>query len=227
MGSSRPKVMLELAGEPMILRLLRTLQCIGLSEEVVVVGPGMEELEQIVHPRKVVIQTERLGTGHAVQCALPVLQNQKGVSIVVFGDSPLIGESILNELFTLIEADDRVAVAVAAFEEFGEHAYGRLVTTSNGQLVRIVEHKDCSEAERAIHLCNSGVLAVRTSLLPDLVNSLRNENVSGEFYLTDIIGLAIKMGFRCAYVTGNARELCGVNTKAELAILNRQLLESQ
>ena len=162
---------------------------------------------------QIVLQTEQRGTGHAVQQAAPLLEGVGGDAIVLYGDTPFVRAETLDRL---LQARARHAVVVLGFDARDPDRYGRLVARGE-DLHRIVEFKDASPEERAITLCNSGVICAETSLLLDLVSGLGTANAAGEYYLTDIVGLARDRGLSAGVVICDEAETLGINTRAQLA----------
>jgi len=217
MKSSHPKVMHPLAGRPMILHLLDTVSALAPERVAVVVGPGMAAVEQAVAPIPTVVQADRLGTGHAVRQAAGLLAGFEGTVLVLYGDTPLITGDTLGRILAAMRQAPRPAVVVLGFRPDDPGEYGRLVTGPEG-LRAIVEFKEASADQRAIGLCNSGVMAVDGTRLADLLGRVTNANAKGEYYLTDIVGLACADGAACGFVEGAADELLGINSRAELAV---------
>ncbi len=216
MKSALPKVMHAIAGRPMIGHVLTTLADVGIAPVVVVVGPDMDNLSKTVAPHRTVVQTDRLGTGHAVLQAKDALAAHQGDILVLYGDVPFISPETLRRMRAARDAAVMPAVVVLGFSPKEPGAYGRLVVEKNG-LERIVEAKDATRGELAIGLCNSGLMLVDAKQLWDLLSQVTNENAQREYYLTDIVGLARKKGLTCAVVEGGEEELMGVNSRAELA----------
>ena len=222
MRSNLPKVLHPIAGRAMILQLLASLSEIEPERIILILGPGMEAVNDAVlaagYSVETVIQQDRLGTGHAVQQAEEVLSGYSGNVLVLFGDSPLITPDTLADMLDVRSGSDDPAVVVLGFRPFDPSAYGRLVVGDTGNLDRIVEAKDASEDELATEICNSGVMAIDGKILFDLTAKLSSDNAKGEFYLTDIVGLANEAGRSCTIVEGDEEELVGVNSRAELAV---------
>lgn len=216
MKSSKPKVMHEIAGRPMVSHLLDTVSQVTETSSTVVLAPGMDTVAEEVAPARVAIQKEALGTGHAVASALDDLKGFSGTVLVLYGDTPLISEETLKEMVAVREQDD-CAVVVLGFEPDDALEYGRLVLKEDGSLSAIVEFADADEAVRAVKLCNSGVMAINGGLLADLINSIDNNNAKGEYYLTDIVEIANKAGHLCKVVIGDENELLGVNNREQLS----------
>lgn len=216
MLSDLPKVLHKVGAVPMVGHALAAARSLNPARVVVVAGHGAEAVTKAVakldEDAQIALQTEQLGTGHAVAQALPLLDGFEGRVIVLYGDTPFISEDTLAAMIAH-DAD----VIVLGFEAADPGRYGRLVTDADGNLLRIVEFKDADDATRAIRLCNSGVMAADASLLRQFVGQLGNDNASGEYYLTDVPGLARAAGHRAAVVTCDEAETLGVNTRAELA----------
>ena len=215
MKSRRPKVLHALAGRPMVLHVLDAARRARFGRAVVVIGPGMDEVGRAVAPAEVAVQSEQLGTGHAVLQARAALKGFSGDAAVLFADTPLLTPQTLRRVMAARRRG--AAIAVLGFEPRDPGAYGRLVLAKDGALEAIVEYKDASAAERAIGLCNSGVMAVDARLLFDLLGRVKNDNAKGEYYLTDIVALARRRGLRCVVVRAPKDELMGVNSRIELA----------
>jgi bifunctional UDP-N-acetylglucosamine pyrophosphorylase/glucosamine-1-phosphate N-acetyltransferase len=217
MKSRLPKVMHRIAGRSLVGHVLANLAPLGLSRVVVVVAPGMEDVTAEVAPNPIALQAEQLGTGHAVGCAKPALAGFAGDVLVVYGDTPFVATATLARMLERRRQADDPAVVVLGMRPADPSAYGRLIHGADGGLDRIVEHKAATEAERAIGLCNSGVMAIDGAAIWPLIERLDNKNAKGEFYLTDIVAQARRLGRRCAFVEAPEEELLGVNSRAELA----------
>ncbi len=217
MKSSHPKVMHRIAGRTLIGHVLDNLAPLDLARVVAVVAPGMDDVTQEVAPHGVAFQTEQRGTGHAVGCARSALADFTGDILVVYGDTPFVSTATLRRMFERRHASDDPAIVVLGMRPVDPSGYGRLVLGADGMLDRIVEHKDATDAERAIGLANSGVMVIDGSVVWSLIDRLDNKNAKGEFYLTDIVALARRDGRRCAVVEAPAEELLGVNSRSELA----------
>lgn len=215
MRSDLPKVLHPLAGRPMLLHVLATLTPLSPARQVVVIAKGAAEVAAAVSPVQTLVQDPPLGTGHALMSAMVALDGAAGTVLVLFGDCPLMTEATLMRLVAAREGG--AAVAVLGFRPEDPAQYGRLVCDSTGALLRIVEFKDAGESERAIGLCNGGVMALAAAHLPALIAKLDNKNAQGEYYLTDLVAHARAAGLSCAVVEGTADEVLGVNSRAELA----------
>ena len=217
MNSDLPKVLHQVGAAPLLHHALRAGQALGPERVVVVAGHGAEAVTKAAmafdDTAIVVVQEERLGTAHAVAQALPALTDATGDAVVLYGDTPFIRAETLE---AMLAAHARHAVVVLGFEAADPGRYGRLVT-SGDQLDRIVEFKDADEAERAVTLCNSGVICADIAVLAELVAAVGNENASGEYYLTDIVGIARVRGLSAGVVECDEAETLGINTRVELA----------
>ncbi len=217
MKSALPKVMHPIAGRPMIAHLLATLGSMGIDNVCAVISENMDVVADCVAPHAAAIQHEALGTGHAVLAARDVLGDLDGDVLVLFGADPLVTPQTLNRMLERRRSADNPAVVVLGFRPADPRLYGRLVTNSDGALEAIVEAKDASPEQLAIPLCNSGVMAIDGARLWSLLERVGNDNAKGEYYLTDIIALARADGHVCALVEGDAFELTGVDSRADLA----------
>lgn len=218
MRSARPKVLHPLAGRPMVLHLLDTVRGLGADRLAVVVGPGMEAVAAAVDPVPVALQSEARGTAHAVMAARELLDGYDGDVLVLYGDTPLVSAATLERMLAARAAAPHPAVVVLGMRPAGPNEYGRLVLGPEGGLEAIVEYRDATAEQRALPLSNSGVMAVDGAVLFDLLDGIGNANAKGEYYLTDIVGLARGRGLPCAVVEGAEEELLGVNSRVELAV---------
>lgn len=221
MHSNLPKVLHPLAGRPLLGHVLDTARSLSPESLCVVVGHGGEVVRQAVAAPDVQFgeQSPQLGTGHAVQQALPYL-GQGSHTLVLYGDVPLVQASTLKRL--LAAAQDGLAVLTVALDN--PQGYGRILRNPAGQVTAIVEEKDANDAQRAIQEVNTGIMAIPTAHLADWLGALSNNNAQGEYYLTDLIGLAVAQGVpvRTAHPEG-PWEVLGVNSKTQLAELERIL----
>ena len=215
MNSDLPKVLHRLAGAPLVVHAMRAGAAVEPEHTIVVTGFGAEAVAKVVRAEdetaSVVVQAEQLGTGHAVAQALPALAGFDGRVVILFGDTPFVRPETIAAM-----AADPADLVVLGFEAADPMRYGRLVLRA-GQLERIVEWKDATDDERAIRLCNSGVIACEAGLLARLVAGLRNDNAQREYYLTDIVAAARAEGRPVSVVTCPEDETLGINTRADLA----------
>ncbi|SLN41102.1 bifunctional UDP-N-acetylglucosamine diphosphorylase/glucosamine-1-phosphate N-acetyltransferase GlmU [Roseisalinus antarcticus] len=217
MNSDRQKVLHEIAGAPLLAHALRSGMTLEPERVVVVAGHGAEAVGAAaadwVPDAQVVIQAEQLGTGHAVAQAREALADFAGDAVVLYGDTPLLRPETLAAMTRARAEHD---IVVLGFEAADPARYGRLLTEGDS-LIRIVEWKDASPEERDITLCNSGLLCADAQTLLSLVGDLSNDNVSGEYYLTDVPALARAQGLTATVVRCDEAETLGVNTRADLA----------
>ena len=218
MKSSRPKVLHEIAGRSMLGHILATVAHAGISDVAVVVGPARPDVEaeaRALSPgASIFVQTERLGTAHAVLAAREALARGYHDIVVLFADTPLLETETLIAMRRRIEAGN--AVVALGFEAIDPTGYGRLVTDGT-MLNSIREHKDASESERAIRLCNSGLMAIDGTLALSLLDAVDQYNAQKEFYLTDIVGLARKRDLSTSFALAPEDEVMGVNDRVQLA----------
>src|SRR5512139_58683 len=219
MRSDLPKVLHKLAGKPLLWHVVDTAYELGAGQTCVVYGFGGEAVPEAMADEKLtfVLQAEQHGTGHAVQQALPRLADDS-VTLVLYGDVPLTRTSTLQPLVAAAQAGKLGLLTVTLAHPDG---YGRIVR-EQGRVARIVEHKDASPAERAIQEVNTGILAVATRQLKRWIGDLKNDNAQGEYYLTDIIAMAVRDGVEVeTHQPAHDWEVLGVNSKAQLAELER------
>lgn len=216
MRSALPKVMHPIAGRPMLGHVLAAADQAGVSRKIVIVGPEMDSVAKLVAPTPTVEQRDRLGTAHAVSMAKDALADvTDGTVLVLFGDTPLIRAETLSAM--VVARKSGAAIAVMGFQAADPSGYGRLILNDAGKLVRIVEHKDASAEERAVTLCNAGVMAFDAAKLWGILARIGNANAKGEYYLTDAVDIAVSDGADCVVVTASEEEVMGVNTRLELA----------
>ncbi len=218
MKSDLHKVLHPIAGRPMLEHLLASAEQLAPERQVVVAGHGREQLEAALAGRATIaVQEPQLGTGHAVQQAQAALAGFSGDVLVLYGDVPFVSAETMRAMIGRLHAPDAPAVVVLAFEPADPLQYGRVITQGD-RVVKIVEHKDASEAERAVRLCNSGLMAARAADLFDLLAKVGNDNAAGEYYLVDVVNIAHAEGRPCAVVvTPDPDEVAGINSRAELA----------
>jgi bifunctional UDP-N-acetylglucosamine pyrophosphorylase/glucosamine-1-phosphate N-acetyltransferase len=221
MKSDMPKVLHCLAGAPMLAHVLRAGAAAGIERACLVVGPDMDAVGEAglaVDPRlRVFVQADQLGTADAVKAALPAFEREAGPVIVLYGDTPLLRTETLKAVLGELEAG--ADVVVIGFEANDPAGYGRLLFDDRGRLAGIREEKDASTAERALTLCNSGIMAFRSGrTLASLLARINNENAKGEYYLTDAVALVRADDLQARVVLSNEEEVLGVNSRAELAL---------
>ncbi len=228
MRSDRHKVLHPVAGRPMIEHLLAELADLAPARTVVVVGQGRDQLEtQLGGRAELAVQEPQHGTGHAVAQAETALSGFAGDVLVLYGDVPFVRAETMRAMVARLHGDDAPAAVVLGFEPDDALQYGRVIAR-DGLIARMVEYKDADEAERAATLCNSGLLAARAEDLFALLQRVCNDNAQGEYYLPDIVNIAIADGRCCAVVTTqDADEVAGINSRAELADAERRWQETR
>lgn len=218
MQSDLPKVLHHVAGAPLLIHAMSAGAAVEPAKTVIVAGHGAEAVGTAARDWSddvdVVLQSEQLGTGHAVLQAKAALAGFEGDAIVLYGDTPFIQPDTLEAMLAARADRD---VVVLGFDAADPGRYGRLVM--DGQtLDRIVEFKDATDDERAIGLCNSGVICANAATLFDLLDDVTDDNAAGEFYLTDIISIARAKGLTAGVVRCDEAETMGINSRAELAV---------
>lgn len=218
MKSDLHKVLHPIAGRPMLAHLLASAAELAPQHQVVVVGSGREQLEKALgDTATIAVQDPQLGTGHAVQQAQDALAGFAGDVLVLYGDVPFVRAETMRAMLDRLNAADAPAVVVLGFEPADALQYGRVIAR-DGLVDKMVEFKDADAAERACTLCNSGLLAARAEDLFALLARVGNANAQGEYYLPDIVNIAIADGRSAAVVvTDDADEVAGINSRSELA----------
>ncbi|MEM7222715.1 MAG: bifunctional UDP-N-acetylglucosamine diphosphorylase/glucosamine-1-phosphate N-acetyltransferase GlmU [Pseudomonadota bacterium] len=220
MASEQPKVLHQVAGRAMLGHVLAAIEPLGARRVVVVVGPGMDQVAAAAQPHETAVQTERLGTGHAVLAAKDkLLAEPLDQILVLYGDTPMLTSEVLSRM-TARKAEGAAIVALA-FEAQDPAAYGRMVTDARGRLEKVVEAVDADAATLEIKLCNAGVLLADAGLLFELLDQVGKDNPKGEYFLTDVYGLARQANQEIAIVVASEEEVMGVNSRAELAVAER------
>lgn len=219
MKSDTHKVLHKIAGRAMLEHLMASLAELGPTRLAVVVGAGREQIEAAVGPRAATcLQEPQLGTGHAVQQAEDVLEGFAGDVLVLYGDVPFVQPQTMRAMLERLHAPDAPAAVVLGFVPENPLAYGRVIANDDGRIRKMVEYKDADESERAARLCNSGLVAARAGDLFGLLARVGNDNAQGEYYLPDIVNIAIADGRTCAVIVAETPdEVAGINSRAELA----------
>jgi bifunctional UDP-N-acetylglucosamine pyrophosphorylase / glucosamine-1-phosphate N-acetyltransferase len=221
MRSDTHKVLHPIASRPLLLHLLDRVDSLGAEKKVVVVGKGRDQVEQVLQGRDVLIahQAQQLGTGHAVRQAEPALAGYDGPVLILYGDTPFVETSTLRRMLDRLDADDAPGVVVLASSPADPLKYGRIILGQGDRIAKMVEYKDANEGERAVRLCNSGMMAVRAKDLFRWLDQVGNDNAAGEYYLPDIVNIAAAEGREAVVIEGDPYEAAGVNSRAELAHL--------
>ncbi len=220
MKSRRAKVLHPLAGRPMIEHVLASVAPLSPDMVVVVANDelvsGLANIDPQGLPVRTAVQETQLGTGDAVASARAYLEGFDGDVLVLYGDTPLLRPETLSDLLDARRASD-AAVSVLGFRPEDPAHYGRLIIGADGMLDRIVEFKDADEAERACDLCNAGLMALDGRHVISLLDGIGNENVKGEYYLTDVVSLARARGLGARHAIAPPEEVMGVNDRLQLA----------
>jgi bifunctional UDP-N-acetylglucosamine pyrophosphorylase/glucosamine-1-phosphate N-acetyltransferase len=212
MKSALPKALHPIAGRPMLSHLLASAAAV-FDRIVVVTGPEMEAVARIAAPHPSVIQHERLGTAHAALQAADLFAGEDEVAIL-YADNPLITPETLRRL---AEGRGEAGLALLAMRPADPARYGRILSNAAGDVTAIVEWAEADAAQRAVGLCNAGVFCAAGPDLARWLGAVRAENAKGEYYLTDVVALAVAEGRRVVAVEADPAELRGINSRAELA----------
>src|SRR4051812_4662232 len=217
MKSDLHKVLHPIAGRPMLAHLLASVGELGPERTVVVVGSGREQVEPLVadHGGIVVIQDPQHGTAHAVQQAEAALAGFDGDVLILYADVPFVGVETMRSM--LARLDETRGAVVLGFRPDDAKHYGRILAEPDGNILKMVEYKDASETERALDLCNTGLMAARSGELWTLLGRVGNDNAAGEYYLPDIVMIAAAEGRASAVIEVAPAEVEGINSRAELA----------
>jgi bifunctional UDP-N-acetylglucosamine pyrophosphorylase/glucosamine-1-phosphate N-acetyltransferase len=221
MRSDTHKVLHPIASRPLLLHLLDRVDALGADKRVVVLGKGREQVEAAIADRgvEIAIQTEQKGTGHAVQQAAAALAGYDGPVLILYGDTPFVETSTLRRMLDRLNGEGGPGIVVLASSPEDPLKYGRIILGQGDRIAKMVEYKDASEEERAVKLCNSGMMAVRAKDLFRWLNQIGNDNAAGEYYLPDIVNIAAAEGREAVVIEGDPYEAAGVNSRAELAHL--------
>ncbi len=218
MKSDRHKVLHEIGGKPMIEHLLDEVDRLSPERTVVVVGEGREQVEaQLGNRVAYAVQDKQLGTGHAVMQAQEALADHNGPVLIMYGDVPFVRSDTMGAMVKRLYEEDTPAAVVLGFKPFDPREYGR-VMAEDGRILKMVEYKDATDEERDCPLCNSGLMVVRGDVLFNLLGEVKNNNAQGEYYLPDIVNIAIRADVAAAVITtGDPDEVAGINSRLELA----------
>ncbi|MFZ1564609.1 bifunctional UDP-N-acetylglucosamine diphosphorylase/glucosamine-1-phosphate N-acetyltransferase GlmU, partial [Sphingorhabdus sp.] len=219
MKSDLHKVLHPIAGQPMLMHLMASVDALSPAKKVVVVGDKADQLRDALgDSAETVIQEPQLGTGHAVQQAEGALKDFDGDVLILYGDVPFVPASTMQAMIDRLDHVDNPAVVVLGFEPADAQQYGRIVA-SGDRIEWMVEHKDATEHQRAVKLCNSGLMAVKSKDLFALLDRVTNSNAAGEYYLVDIVNIAVQDGRHCHVVTTDPYDVAGINSRGELATM--------
>lgn len=216
MKSDLPKVLMPVDGKPMIRHIIDTLEALKVDKIVTVIAPDGEAVKKEVAPYPTCVQEKQLGTGHAVLAARSEFRGFKGDVLVIFGDQPLYTKESIRKM--LRKRAQGYSVVCMGFKPQDPARYGRLVMDGDN-LKRIVEYKDASDEERAITFCNSGIMCFDGEKLFEILGNISNGNAAQEYYLTDAVEIALRLGLKCSAVECPVEEASAANTLEELALL--------
>jgi bifunctional UDP-N-acetylglucosamine pyrophosphorylase/glucosamine-1-phosphate N-acetyltransferase len=222
MKSDLHKVLHPIAGRPMLLHLMASVDELNPAKKVVIVGDKAAQLEAALGgSAELAVQDPQLGTGHAVQQAAKALAGFEGDVLILYGDVPFVPAATMRAMIERLNAPDAPAVVVLAFEPADPQQYGRVITAKEGgdRVVKMVEHKDATPEERAVRLCNSGLMAAKAADLFALLARVTDDNAAKEFYLVDIVNIANADGRHCAVVVTDPYDVAGINSRGELAAM--------
>jgi len=221
MRSDTHKVLHPIASRPLLLHLLDRVDALGADKRIVVVGKGRDQVEQALNGRDVIVahQAKQLGTGHAVQQAADALSGYDGPVLIIYGDTPFVEAETLRRMLDRLDGDDGPGVVVLASCPADPAKYGRIILGEGDRIAKMVEFRDATEEERAVRLCNSGMMAVRAKDLFRWLGEVGNDNAASEYYLPDVVNIAAAEGREAVVIEGDPYETAGVNSRAELAHL--------
>lgn len=217
MKSKNSKVIHNVCGKPLVKWVDRAAKEAGIQDSIIVVGHKAEQVKKSMGESvNFALQEKQLGTGHAVMQCESFLKGKKGTVMVLYGDTPLITSKTLSETLKYHSDNNNIATVITADVD-DPTGYGRIVRDENGQLKRIVEHKDSSEKELLIKEINSGMYCFSIEHLLEALSKLENNNSQGEYYLTDTLEILISQGFKVGvYKTQNSDDILGINDKVQL-----------
>ena len=219
MKSDLHKVLHLIAGRPMLLHLMASVDELSPAKKVVVVGDKADQLEAaLAGSADLAVQDPQLGTGHAVQQGEAALAGFDGDVLILYGDVPFVPAATMQAMIDRLNAPDAPAVVVLAFEPADAQQYGRVITEGD-YVTKMVEHKDATDAERAVRLCNSGLMAAKSADLFALLARVTDDNAAKEYYLVDIVNIANADGRHCAVVVTDPYDVAGINSRGELAAM--------
>jgi bifunctional UDP-N-acetylglucosamine pyrophosphorylase/glucosamine-1-phosphate N-acetyltransferase len=221
MRSDTHKVLHPIAGRPLLLHLLDSVDALGADKRVVVVGKGRDQVEKALDGQSVSVahQAEQKGTAHAVLQAREALAGYEGAVLILYGDTPFVEAQTLKRMLERLDGQGGPGVVVLASTPADPLNYGRIILAQGDQIAKMVEFKDATEEERAVRLCNSGMMAVRAADLFRWLDKVGNDNAAGEYYLPDVVNIARDEGREAVVIKADPYETAGVNSRAELAHL--------
>lgn len=219
MKSATHKVLHPIAGRAMLMHLMASVDALKPAKKIVVVGDKADQLRAALDSSaQTVMQEPQRGTGHAVQQAEGALQDFDGDVLILYGDVPFVPPATMQAMIDRLHGEGDPAVVVLGFEPEDTLHYGRIIATGD-RIEWMIEHKDATDAQRATRLCNSGLMAVRARDLFALLARVGSDNAAGEFYLVDIVNIAVADGRHCHVVKTDPYDVTGINSRAELAAM--------
>ncbi|WP_297633782.1 bifunctional UDP-N-acetylglucosamine diphosphorylase/glucosamine-1-phosphate N-acetyltransferase GlmU [uncultured Clostridium sp.] len=216
--SDMPKVLHKVCGKEMVNHVIDNMRKASIEDVNVIIGKGAELVKNETNSRSVSysVQEEQLGTGHAAKCAVNFLEGKKGTVLIFAGDAPLTKEATIRELIEYHEGNGNAATLLSALVE-DPTGYGRIIRDENNDVLKIVEHKDCNEEELKVNEMNAAMYCFDIEALLDALDKISNDNVQGEYYLTDAIEIIKATGKRVGAVVTDYEDTIGVNSRAQLA----------
>ena len=224
MKSSLHKVLHHVLGKSMVDHAITVLENSGVEKIVTVIGYQAEAVRKELGERvEYAMQTEQLGTGHAVMMTKDMLEGREGLTIVTYGDGPLLTKETINNLFDY-HMEQKATVTVLTSVPNDPTGLGRIIRDDQGNVLKIVEQKDATAEELAVDEINTGVCVYDNKVLFDALNKVNNDNSQGEYYLTDLVGIVREMGLKVvAYVNDDYEETLGINDRVQLAYAEKVL----
>jgi bifunctional UDP-N-acetylglucosamine pyrophosphorylase/glucosamine-1-phosphate N-acetyltransferase len=233
MRQSIAKVLAKTSEKRLIEHVLDQAAALQADKTIIVTGHQSAEVSEVVnsYSKNLILETtcclqeQQRGTGDAVKAALPALSGFKGAILVLYGDVPLVRNTTLKELLQ-IHQNQKSTVTLLTIKGYLENSYGRIIRNNKFEVEEIIEFKDCSQEQKCIDETNSGIMLIDSAFLEPALNKIEPNNSQGEYYLTDLVALAVKEGQRVsASITFDRVETQGVNTIADLEIINQELLK--
>jgi bifunctional UDP-N-acetylglucosamine pyrophosphorylase / glucosamine-1-phosphate N-acetyltransferase len=222
MKSDTHKVLHPIAGKPMLMHLMDSVDALDPARKVVIVGDKAEQIQAALgSSAELAVQDPQLGTGHAVQQAETALSGFDGNVLILYGDVPMVPTATMQAMIDRLDHPDNPAVVVLGFEPEDMLQYGRIVATGD-RIEWMIEHKDATERQRQTKLCNSGLMAVKAKDLFALLARVGNDNAAEEYYLVDIVNIAVQDGRHCHVVKTDPYDVTGINSRGELAAMEAE-----
>ena len=223
MKSDLPKVLHKVCGKPMLEHVIDAAKGVGSTRELVVIGSGAELVRQSIADVEFVMQSEQLGTGHAVLCTRDALKNTEGAVLILCGDTPLLTSDLLSRF---VDEHDKAGVKATVLTAMMPNAdgYGRIIRAEDGTVEKIVEHKDADDEQKKIREVNTGIYCFDVRTLFDALDKVTNDNAQGEYYLTDVLEIIKNGGGKInAVIADDFSETLGINSRQQLAVAEKIL----